>query len=144
MRAFLADTIALVIIFTAANVLNERFVAGMSWPEVWISRAIGQPLMILTAQPYGLWRDLVLARLPGPILLRDTAARLSSQVPISAAVVLAAGADLKELMHGLGGFAVILLVSARPYGLWLGFVRRRMDLPPGALKPMSLNGCEGT
>ena len=56
MRAFLADTPALLAFFTLADLLNERFVAGMDWGDVLAARAIGAPLMVLTARPYGLWR----------------------------------------------------------------------------------------
>ena len=57
MRAFVADTLALVVFFTLLGALNERYVAGMAWEEVARSRSIGAPLMVLTARPYGLWRD---------------------------------------------------------------------------------------
>ena len=56
LRSFAADTVALVIFFTIVSGLNERFIAGMSWPEVAVSRTIGAPLMVLTARPYGFWR----------------------------------------------------------------------------------------
>ncbi|MEM7488177.1 MAG: L-alanine exporter AlaE [Pseudomonadota bacterium] len=140
MRPFLADTIALLTFFTLAGTLNERYVAGLAWSEVLTSRLIGLPLMVLTARPYGLWRDWVLARLPGPRLLRDTAALLAFQLPIYAGIVLAAGADLAELLRGLTGFTLLLLASGRPYGLWLGWVRRRFGLPPDGPRPMSLGG----
>ncbi len=140
MRAFLADTLALVTFFTLVGFLNERFVAGMAWHEVAWSRTIGLPLMVLTARPYGLWRDWVMMRLPGPALLRDTLALLSFQMPIYAGIVLVAGADMPELLRALGGFTLVLLFSGRPYGLWLGWVRTRFGLPPDGPKPMSLGG----
>lgn len=139
MRAFAADTLALCVFFTATGILNERYVAGMDWSEVAVSRAVGLPLMVLTARPYGLWRDWAMTRLPGPALLRDTVALLSFQAPIYAAIVLIGGADLAELGRAMAGVTAILLLSGRPYGLWLGVVRRAFGLPPDALKPMSLN-----
>lgn len=65
MRAFLADTLALVVFFTATGVLNERLVVGMDWGEVAAARAVGAPLMAATARPYGLWRDWLLRRFAG-------------------------------------------------------------------------------
>ena len=63
MRAFLADTLALLAFFTVTGILNERLIAGMSWGDVATARAIGAPLMVLTARPYGLWRDWIVGRL---------------------------------------------------------------------------------
>ena len=141
MRGFLADTTALVVFFTVTGVLNERFVAGMTWDEVAASRAIGAPLMVLTARPYGLWRDWVMGwERPRSPLLRDTVALLSFQLPIYAGIILAGGARGAEVAAGVGGAAVIMLVSGRPYGLWLDRVRRWFGLPPGGMRPMSPGG----
>jgi hypothetical protein len=55
-------------------VLNERYVAGMERHEVGRSRLVGAPLMVLTARPYGVWRDRAMAWLPGPRVVRDALA----------------------------------------------------------------------
>lgn len=141
MRAFAADTLALVAFFTITGVLNERWVAGMDWDEVAAARAIGAPLMVLTARPYGMWRDWVmgLAR-PRSALVRDTGALMAFQVPLYAAIIRAGGADGAEVARGAGGAALIMLVAGRPYGLWLDFVRGCFGLPPGGMRPMSPGG----
>ena len=139
-RAFLADTTALVVFFTATGVLNERFVAGMDWSEVALSRTIGAPLMVLTARPYGLWRDLVMRRAGAGRVSRtisDTMALLSFQVPIYAAIITAGGADGVQILRGTLGAAMLMLVLGRPYGVFLDWVRARFGLPPGGTKPMS-------
>ena len=141
MRSFLADTLALVVFFTITGALNERFIAGMSWSEVAAARAIGAPLMVLTARPYGLWRDWVMGwERPSSPLLRDTVALLAFQLPIYAGIIFAGGARGAEIAQGVGGAAVIMLISGRPYGLWLDVVRRWFGLPPGGMKPMSPSG----
>lgn len=139
MRAFLADTVALVAFFTITGILNERFVAGMDWPAIWTSRAIGLPLMILTARPYGVWRGWVVGGMPGPEVVRDTVALLPFQRPAYGAIILMGGADPAELMCGLAGVTVILLISGRPSGLWRAFIRRRFGSRADARRPMSLN-----
>jgi hypothetical protein len=143
-RNFIADTLALVLFFTVASGLNERFIAGMSWHEVLVSRLIGAPLMVLTARPYGLWRDWVLARI-GPstrrgTLLADGFALLVFQVPIYAAIIAAAGADVLAIIKGVLGFAALMLLLGRPYGLWLDFIRGLFGLEGPGQKPMSLGG----
>ena len=140
MRAFVADTLALVTFFTILGALNELFIAGMAWEKVALSRAIGAPLMVATARPYGLWRDWLLKRLvpPLPRLGADALALLVFQVPIYAAILLVGGGSGPEIMRGAAGFAVLMMVVGRPYGLWLDFVRARFGLGPGGMKPMTL------
>ena len=144
MRSFLADTLALLVFFTITGVLNERFVAGMDWDEVARARSIGAPLMVLTARPYGLWRDWALRRLAGEDqgsrLLWDTAALVSFQVPIYAAILWAGGAEGPEVVQGCLGATVIMLVAGRPYGLWLDLVGSWFGLASGGARPMSVRG----
>ncbi len=142
MRSFLADTLALLVFFTITGVLNERFIAGMDWDEVARARGIGAPLMVLTARPYGLWRDRVLRRFAGEgrgsPLLWDTAALVSFQVPIYAAILVVGGAESAEVVQGCLGATVIMVATGRPYGLWLDLVRSWFGLAPGRARPMSL------
>jgi hypothetical protein len=140
MKAFVADTLALVLFFTLLGALNEHFVAGMTWEEVARSRSIGAPLMVLTARPYGVWRDWLMARLapPLPRLGADALALLLFQVPIYAAILWLGGASGFGILKGAAGFAVLMLVVGRPYGVWLDFVRARFGLGPGGMKPMTL------
>lgn len=141
-RGFIADTTALVIFFTITGVLNERFIVGMAWSEVALSRAIGAPLMVLTARPYGIWRDLVFARTrPATAISRgiwDTFSLLSFQVPIYVAIIWLGGASGMALLYGALGASFIMLLLGRPYGLWLDWVRAQFGLPTGGMTPMSL------
>ena len=129
-RLFFADTTALVIFFTFTGVINERFIAGMPWPEVAVSRMFGAPLMVLTARPYGIWRDAILARwtsADSPCFLRfvlDMIALATFQVPIYAFIIWVGGAREDELIKGVLGATIIMLFCGRPFGLWLDLVRR--------------------
>lgn len=144
MRSFAADTLALVIFFTIASGLNERFIAGMTWDQVATSRLIGAPLMVLTARPYGLWREFVFAKAKpetGPMtLVVDSLALLVFQVPIYVAIIAAGGAEGSGLLWGTVGFAALMFLLGRPYGIWLDFVRRSFGLGTPGQKPMSLGG----
>ncbi len=144
MRSFVADTLALVIFFTIASGLNERFIAGMSWNEVATSRMIGAPLMVLTARPYSLWRVFVF-KMASPSsrfasLATDSFALLVFQVPIYVAIIIAGGAEGPSILWGALGFAALMFVLGRPYGLWLEFVRKGFGLDGPGQKPMSLGG----
>jgi hypothetical protein len=141
-RAFLADTLALILFFTATGVLNERFVAGMAWGEVLQARLIGAALMVPVARPYGLWRDWMMRRATDNRLsqiLWDSIALVSFQVPIYATIIAFSGASGEGLVRGTLGAAVLMLALGRPYGAFLNWVRAFFGLPPGGEKPMSLN-----
>lgn len=144
LRSFAADTMALIIFFTIVSGLNERFIAGMSWPEVATSRSIGAVLMVLTARPYGFWRDWFLNRTKPQSrmanLAMDSIALLSFQVPIYVFIIFASGARGMGIVTGALGFAFLMLVLGRPYGLWLNFVRKGFGLSGPGQKPMSLGG----
>lgn len=142
-RSFIADTLALILFFTTTGIINERFIAGMTWEEVFHARLLGAVLMVPVARPYGLWRDWIMRRAGDSRLsqvLWDSLALMSFQVPIYAAIIAFSGASgLGGLVKGILGAAVMMLVLGRPYGAFLNLVRRLFGLPPGGEKPMSLN-----
>lgn len=140
-RSYVADTLALLVFFTATGIINERFIAGMTWEQVTHARLLGALLMIPVGRPYGMWRDWMMRRAgPGRMsrLLWDSLALMSFQVPIYAAIIAFSGASGAGLLRGVLGAAVMMLVLGRPYGAFLNWVRRGFGLPPGGDKPMSL------
>lgn len=139
--AFVADTTALILFFTTTGIINEKCIAGMSWDQVLHARLIGAALMVPVARPYGLWRDWLMKgagtnRLSK--LLWDSAALVSFQVPIYAAIIAFSGASGSGLARGTLGAALMMLLLGRPYGAFLNWVRRWFGLPPGGQRPMSL------
>lgn len=141
-RAFIADTTALLLFFTTTGVINERFIAGMTWEQVFHARLLGAVLMVPVGRPYGVWRDLLMRRARPSRLSRlfwDSLALVSFQVPIYAAIIAISGASGWGLVHGIGGATIIMLVLGRPYGAFLNWVRSLFGLGPGGDRPMSLN-----
>ena len=144
-RAFLADTTALIVFFTTTGILNERFIAGMTWEQVLHARLLGAALMVPVGRPYGLWRDwLMRFAKPGRVsqILWDSLALVSFQVPIYAAIIAVTGASGQGLLFGILGAAVMMLTLGRPYGAFLNWVRSLFGLPPGGDKPMSLKSLD--
>jgi hypothetical protein len=140
-RSFIADTLALIVFFTATGIVNERFVAGMSWEQVLHARLLGTALMIPVGRPYGVWRDGIMRRAGAgrfSQLLWDSLALVSFQVPIYAAIIWVSGASGHGLLRGVFGAAVIMLVLGRPYGAFLNWIRSLFGLAPGGERPMSL------
>ena len=140
-RAFIADTTALILFFTATGIVNERFISGMSWEEVFYARLLGAVFMVPIARPYGIWRDWVMRHARSTRLsqvLWDSFALVSFQVPIYAAIIAVSGATGRGLWLGILGATIIMLASGRLYGAFLNWVRKRYGLPPGGDKPMSI------
>ena len=141
-RAFIADTTALILFFTTSGILNERFIASMTWEQVFHARSLGVILMVPVGRPYGIWRDWVMryAR-AGRMsqLFWDSLALVSFQVPIYAAIIAVSGASGRGLWLGVLGATVIMLALGRPYGAFLNWVRTLFGLPPGGMRPMSLD-----
>src|SRR5215217_5786207 len=101
-RAFIADTTALILFFTTTGIFNERFIAGMTWGQVFHARLLGAVLMVPVGRPYGIWRDWIMQHArPDRLsqLLWDSLALVSFQVPIYAAIIAVTGASgcLSEL-----------------------------------------------
>ena len=141
-RAFIADTTALILFFTTTGIINERFIAGMSWEQVFHARLLGAVLMVPVGRPYGIWRDWLMQRArPDRLsqLLWDSLALVSFQVPIYAAIIAISGASGRGLLLGVLGATIMMLALGRPYGAFLNWVRALFGLPPGGMRPMSLN-----
>lgn len=142
-RQFAADTLALILFFTATGVLNERFISGMSWDEVLHARILGAALMVPVARPYGIWRDRLMqnaSQRKASRMFWDSLALVTFQVPIYAGIIAVSGASGRGLALGVLGATALMLASGRPYGAFLNWVRHRFGLPPGGDKPMSLQG----
>lgn len=142
-RAFVADTTALILFFTTTGVINERYIAGLTWEQVLHARLLGAVLMVPVGRPYGIWRDWIMdhARTSKvPRVLWDSFTLVSFQVPIYAAIIAVSGASSRGLLQGILGATVIMLALGRPYGVFLNWIRMLFGLPPGGLRPMSLDG----
>lgn len=141
-RSFIADTLALILFFTTAGIINERLFAQMTWDEIFHARLLGAVLMVPVGRPYGLWRDWLMKRATDTRrshLFWDSLALITFQVPIYAVIIAVSGASGSGLLFGILGAAVMMLVLGHPYGAFLNLVRNLFGLPPGGDKPMSLN-----
>ena len=137
-RAFIADTTALMLFFTTTGIINERFVAGMTWEQVFHARVLGAFLMVPVGRPYGMWRDWLMQRAkPNRLsqLLWDSVALVSFQLPIYAAIIAISGASGRGLFLGVLGAAVMMFALGRPYGAFLNWVRALFALPRAARSP---------
>lgn len=99
---YVADTLALILFFTTTGIINERFIAGMTWEQVFHARLIGGVLMIPVGRPYGMWRDWMMGHAKDTRfsqVLWDSLALMTFQVPIYAAIIAFSGATGDGLLR---------------------------------------------
>lgn len=134
-RSFAADTLALFAFFTVTGVINERFIVGMTWEQVFHARLLGTGIMVPIGRPYGFWRDWIMRRASDKRLSQsfwDSIALLTFHTPVYAAIIAFSGASGVEIALGTAGAAFMMLALGRPYGTFLNFVRRLFKLPAAA------------
>jgi len=129
MRKLIADTLALLIFSTAAGMFVEILASGMSLASSLQARITAIPIILVTGRPYGVYRDWLMrvARVHSGSFTRQTftdiLAFVTFQVPVYAAILLTAGATLQQIITACVSAVVILVISGRPYGLFLEFCR---------------------
>jgi hypothetical protein len=130
MRRFVADTLALVVFSTVAGMFVELVIAQMTLTQSVRARVTAIPIILVTARPYGVFRDWVFrlskANTGGQVrrALADIGTFVAFQVPVYATVLLSAGANLRQVAVACATATVILAISGRPYGLFLELCRR--------------------
>ena len=113
----------------------ELTISGLSLSQSLMSRVGSIPANLLAARPYGIYRDFLFARtranIRGPWVkgIVDILAFTTFQVPLYATILTCVGADLDQIMRACGTLTVLSTFMGRPYGVFLVFVRRLVDLP---------------
>ncbi|MBO6718145.1 MAG: L-alanine exporter AlaE [Rhizobiaceae bacterium] len=130
MRRLIADTIALVVFCTVAAGLVEVLVVGLSGDQLLYTRLAAIPAIVLTARPYGMWRDMIFRRFgvrdgdQTRATFFDTLAFVSFQGPVYALILLFAGASAGQIVLAIPAAAAAMVLAGRPYGIFLDWVRR--------------------
>ena len=126
-RLFLADTLAMVVFSFTTGMVIELLIAGMTLAQSLTSRIVAIPVNLVTARPYGLYRDFLFKRirsknriLKGGI---DILIFTSFQIPVYIFVLLFAGANAEQIVKACSSVVVFFLILGRPYGLCLDFCR---------------------
>jgi len=65
------------------------------------------------------------------MLLWDSTALVSFQLPLYAAIIAFSGASGSGLLRGILGAVLMMLLLGRPYGAFLNVVRKTVRLAPG-------------
>ena len=127
MKSYFVDTAATVIFFTVVAALSELLIAGMGPTQVLIARLIMIPVMMVTARPYGLWRDWFFSKTRPQRwftnLVGDIIAFITFQVPVYVATLALAGANASEIVAAVSASIVFMILLSRPFGIYLQAVR---------------------
>jgi L-alanine exporter len=137
----MADTTALILFSTVGGLFTEIVVAGLSVEQSVQARLTSIPVILVTALPYGIYRDYVVHMFDASgatrlrKLLADTAALITFQLPLYWAILLFAGASVGQIAAASVTAVVILAVAGRPYGLLLDLCRRVLAGPRATVPP---------
>ena len=132
-RNLLADTFAMVTFSFCIGMAVEIFIGGLSFSQSLHSRTVGCFANIITARPYGLWRDFIFKHcrwdIPFSETIADTIAFVGFQIPLYICILTIAGADLQQIIKSTISIFGVTLISGRPYGVYLSFIRRLWNSP---------------
>jgi|TARA_B110000977_G_C10833347_1_gene398993 hypothetical protein len=127
MKSYFIDTAATITFFTVIAALSELLIAGMNPTQVLIARLIMMPVMMVTARPYGLWRDWFFSKTRPQRWLTnvvgDIIAFITFQVPVYVATLALAGANASEIAAAVSASIVFMILLSRPFGIYLEAVR---------------------
>ena len=128
MRNYLIDTIGTVIFFTVIAATSELLIVGLEPIQVLFARFVMIPVMVITARPYGLWRDWVFRKMRPRnwkfIVAVDIATFISFQVPVYVATLALAGTTLSEIVTAVSVSIFFMVLLSRPFGMYLEAFRR--------------------
>ena len=127
MKSYFIDTAATITFFTVIAALSELLIAGMNPTQVLIARLIMMPVMMVTARPYGLWRDWFFSKTRPQRWLTnvvgDIIVFITFQVPVYVATLALAGANPSEIAAAVSASIVFMILLSRPFGIYLEAVR---------------------
>ena len=127
MKNYFIDTAATITFFTVIAALSELLIAGMNPTQVLIARLIMMPVMMVTARPYGLWRDWFFSKTRPQRWLTnvvgDIIVFITFQVPVYVATLALAGANPSEIAAAVSASIVFMILLSRPFGIYLEAVR---------------------
>jgi hypothetical protein len=129
MRRFLSDTFAMIVFSTVFGMAIEILVSGMTLGQSMQSRATAVPANLITARPYGMFRDWVFRTMDadeGSELRKGVAdifAFVLFQIPLYASILWSTGANAHQIVTACGTVTILSVFMGRPYGLFLDFCR---------------------
>ncbi|MGB3296339.1 MAG: L-alanine exporter AlaE [Phormidesmis sp.] len=135
MRRYLADTLAMIVFSTVCGAFIEIVIAGLSFDQLMRIRLSAIPIILFAGRLYGIYRDWLLKLAGGEIpreleaIVIDTFANFSFQISLYLFLLFLNGATLEQALKACLAIVLFLLISGRPYGIFLAYCRRLFGLP---------------
>ena len=124
----IADIIAMVSFSYATGMGIEVGIAGMTWSQSFFSRNASIPLNMLTARPFGVFRDSLRSRSGAKHWATSAAVDLVAfvcfQIPIYLVVLTLSGASTEQIVTAVSSVIGLFFFMGPPYGKWLDLCRR--------------------
>jgi hypothetical protein len=137
------DTSAMVTFFIPVCMANDIFIGGMTVEQSLKARGIGTLMNITTGRIYGKFRDYA-RKFVGTsdnssslrALATDAAALTVFTFPLNTALFFMSGGEAKNFIAWTLSVSTIAVVSGRPYGIYLDWLRKKTGVPtPSQSKP---------
>ena len=128
-RRLFADTFAMIAFSTVVGMVIEILISGMTLGQSVQTRLTAIPVNLLTARPYGMFRDwvfrLMRAHEGGKVRkgIADTMAFVLFQAPLYVAILTISGANVRQIATACGTITILSAFMGRPYGIFLDFSR---------------------
>jgi len=135
MRQYLADTFAMIIFSTICGMVVEIYVAGLTLQQSMSIRLAAIPIMLLAARPYGMYRDwlfrLISSQKESQLKATaiDTFANVTFQIPLYICLLTLNGATVSQVFAAVSSIILVIVISGRPYGLFLVMIRNLFGVP---------------
>ena len=134
-KKYLVDTGAMLLAAFPAGLFAEVILAGMTLGQSLHARFMAVWVDILTARPYGIYRDYIFSKfrtIESSSLLKkcltDTFSYVTFQVPVYILILFIAGATFNQALIATVSATLFSSVSGRPYGMFLDWFRRLFGL----------------
>jgi len=121
--------------FSLTYMLNEIFVAGMTFEQSLKTRIAAAVGNTITGRPYGQYRDWLFEKFnltdKSGMLKKgcvDTLAFVTFQIPCYYAFMYFGGADIESMHKGALSLTVISTFAGRPYGLYMDAIRKQCGI----------------
>jgi hypothetical protein len=128
-RKFYSDIFAMVIFSTVVGMIVEIYISGLALLQSVQARATAAPMNIITARPYGIYRDWLFRAFKAKNASQwikgylDILAFVTFQVPLYASILFTTGASGKQILISCSTLLALSFIIGRPYGLFLSLFR---------------------
>lgn len=131
-KKFLSDTFAMISFSTVFGMLIEVFIAKLTLSQSIQTRLTAAPLNLITARPYGMYRDFMCQKFKiskndkKKYLLLNILTIITFQMPIYALILLSVKAELWQILKSCLLLIPVAVFLGGPYGLYIDWCRKRL------------------